>query len=268
MVYGINLDDDMLRARYLQPYELGQPLTGSGRSVPPHLIDQVLVVETADRVAETGAAAWNAATSTGTDRTDDFVVGAPGYLQASSAGVLGPGIRRNPTRVMIVHGRNLAALNALRSFLQALGLVPILWEDAIEETGEGSPHNLDAVTAAMALAQAVVVLFTTDDEARLMPQFSDGDPAEGELRGQPRPNVLIEAGMAIALGRERTILARLGKIRPASDLDGLNAVNLTNDPGPRTALRRRLLTAGCQVNDRSDYLESAVAGDFDSAQIP
>jgi predicted nucleotide-binding protein len=88
----------------------------------------------------------------------------------------------------------------MRSFLQALGLVPILWEDAIEETGEGSPHNLDAVTAAMALAQAVVVLFTPDDEARLMPQFSDGDPGEGELRGQPRPNVLIEAGMAIALG--------------------------------------------------------------------
>jgi Predicted nucleotide-binding protein containing TIR-like domain len=266
MVYGINLDDDMLRSRYLQPYGLGSPVTGGGRSVPSHQIDQVLVVETDDQVSATGAAAWNAATSAGTDRTDDFVLGAPGYLRDSGTEALGPGVRRDPARVMVVHGRNLAALNALRSFLQAVGLVPILWEDAIEETGEGSPHNLDAVTVAMALAQAVVVLFTTDDEARLMPQLNDGNPDEAELRGQPRPNVLIEAGMAIALGRERTILTRLGRIRPASDLDGLNAVNLTNDPGPRTALRRRLLTAGCRVNDRSDYLESAVAGDFDSAQ--
>jgi hypothetical protein len=69
----------------------------------------------------------------------------------------------------------------------------------------------------------------------------------------------------VGLGRERTILTRLGRIRSASDLDGLNAVNLANGHGPRTALRRRLLTAGCRVNDRTDYLEPAVAGDFDGA---
>ena len=166
---------------------------------------------------------------------------------------------------MIVHGRNAAALNALRAFLHSLGLVPVLWEDAIEETGEGSPHNLDAVTAAMSMAQAVVVLFTAEDEARLLPRFWEGEADEEELVGQPRPNVLIEAGMAMALGRQHTILARLGRIRNASDLEGLNAVNLANDNGPRVALRRRLATAGCRLNERTDYLDPGVAGDFDGA---
>ena len=117
----------------------------------------------------------------------------------------------------------------------------------------------------MSVAQAVVVLFTAEDQARLLPQFQDSQSDDDRLEGQPRPNVLIEAGLAMALGRERTILARLGRIRPASDLDGLNAVNLDNRPNPRAALRRRLITAGCRANDRTDYLEPGVAGDFDSA---
>src|SRR5437660_4599630 len=49
----------------------------------------------------------------------------------------------------------------------------------------------------MAKVQAVVVLFSPDDEAKLRAEFitrSDG-PGEKKLRGQPRPNVLFEAGL-------------------------------------------------------------------------
>lgn len=268
MLYAIDLDEDSLRSRYLDPYGQGLPLTAGGRSIAAEVIDQVLVYETPESVDAMGFEAWNAATGTGINRTDDFITGPPGGLRRAEETALGPGVSRDPIRVMIVHGRNTAALNALRSFLQALGLVPILWEDAIAETGEGSPHNLDAVIAAMSLAQAVVVLFTAEDEARLLARFQSGLPEENELAGQPRPNVLIEAGMAIALGRDRTILTRLGPIRDASDLDGLNAVNLSNEHGPRSALRRRLATAGCDINDRTDYLDTGVAGDFDTALTP
>jgi hypothetical protein len=265
MVYAVNVDEATLRERYLRMYESGVPVTAGGRSIPPERVDQVLVYETPDPVGGAGSTGWNEAHSAGTNRTDDFITGPPGGGMIGETGALGPGVHRDTTRVMIVHGRNAAALNAIRAFLQSLGLVPVLWEDAIEETGEGSPHNLNAVAAAMSVAQAVVVIFTPEDEARLLPQFQGDDPSEAELRGQPRPNVLIEAGMAMALGRDRTILTRLGRIRNASDLEGLNAVNLSNENGPRVALRRRLVTAGCQVNGRSDYLEPGVAGDFDAA---
>lgn len=267
MVFGINLEDEAaLRSRYLNAYESGQPLTGGGRSIAAELIDQVLVFETEEIVSEGGSAGFDEAFNGGVNRTDEFITGAPGSQSATGSEPMDPGVARDPTRVMIVHGRNTAALNALRAFLQSLGLQPILWEDAIEETGEGSPHNLNAVMAAMSLAQAVVILFTAEDEARLLPAFREATDDE-DLVGQPRPNVLVEAGLAMGLGRERTILTRLGPIRGASDLDGLNAINIGNGTGPRTALRRRLETAGCRVNDRTDYLEVAVAGDFDGALV-
>lgn len=267
MVFGLNLEDEAaLRSRFLNAYESGQPLTGGGRSIATELIDQVQVFETEGPVSGQASAGFQVAFDGGVNRTDDFITDAPGIQRAAGSEPTDPGVARDPTRVMIVHGRNSAALNALRAFLQSLGLQPILWEDAIEETGEGSPHNLNAVMAAMSLAQAVVVLFTAEDEARLLPAFRDA-PEDEDLVGQPRPNVLVEAGLAMGLGRERTILTRLGPIRGASDLDGLNAVNIGNDMGPRAALRRRLETAGCRVNDRTDYLEVAVAGDFDAAVV-
>jgi predicted nucleotide-binding protein with TIR-like domain len=172
MVYALNLDEATLRDRYLAAYENGLPMTGGGRSIPSDQIDQVLVLETEDRVDEVGSGGWSLASEAGVNRTDDFIVGAPGNRSVPYAEAVAPGIQRDPTRVMIVHGRNVDALNAVRAFLQSLGLVPILWEDAIEETGEGSPHNLSAVTAAMAVAQAVVVIFTAEDEARLLPHLA------------------------------------------------------------------------------------------------
>ena len=131
-VYGINLDESALHTRFLERYEQGLPLTGGGRSVQANKIDQVLVFETSDHVADGGLQGWITASGSGTDRTDDFVTGAPGNWRTDE--VPGPGVMRDPTRVMIVHGRNVEALDALRAFLHSLGLVPILWEDAIEET--------------------------------------------------------------------------------------------------------------------------------------
>ena len=156
----------------------------------------------------------------------------------------------------------------MASFLRSLGLEPILWEDAVEETGLGSPHNLEAVEAAMKVAQAVVVIFTAEDEARVVEQFRDPAlPDEAELQGQPRPNVFLEAGMAMALDRKGTILTRLGSFRGASDVDGLNALRLDNSAQRRAALRRRLRTAECAVDDRDHYLNPAQAGDFDAAMV-
>jgi hypothetical protein len=117
MVYRINLDEDTLRARFLTPYEQGLPVTGGGRSIPPGMIDQVLVFETDEPVPEPGSTAWSSITTNGRDRTDDFVTGAPGSSLASDSDALAPGVHRDPTRVMIVHGRNAMALDAMRAFL-------------------------------------------------------------------------------------------------------------------------------------------------------
>ena len=100
----------------------------------------------------------------------------------------------------------------------------------------------------MDVGQAVVVLLTAEDRAGLLPALGDGDD-DVLLRGQPRQNVTLEAGMAMGIDRARTVLVELGEIRRASDFDGLNAVRLTNDAQTRNALRSRLQTAGCAVDE-------------------
>jgi hypothetical protein len=65
-------------------------------------------------------------------------------------------------------------------------------------------------------------------------------PAEPEyetrLVGRPRPNVLLEAGMAFGAQPTRTILVELGDLRPVSDLTGRNVIRLGAAPGPLHAL--------------------------------
>jgi predicted nucleotide-binding protein len=263
-MYLIDAEQDTLDARVIEPWSEGRPIVMGGRTVLPAAIEEILIFETDAPVQKTLASGFAAAVSGGRNRTDDLIAKAAGGLV--EAVDLGPGIERNPKRVMIVHGRNEAARDAVRAYLVSLGLEPIGWEEAIEETGEASPHNLVAVTASLEVAQAVVVIFTAEDEARLIERFR-GDGDDDQLRGQPRPNVFLEAGMALSLLRHRTILVRLGAFRNASDLDGLNAINMSDGPLSRAALRRRLKNAECAINDREDYLDPSVAGSFEQATL-
>jgi predicted nucleotide-binding protein len=271
--YEVNLDETTLLRKFVEPYRAGEVITGRGdgssrtRLPPsPSLRPTTASLRQRERAAGTGQR-FHVFAIQGRNRTNEYIAGPPGYERPAQPQPTQEEAQRlrDPRRVMLVHGRNQRALDAMRAFLASLGLVPILWEDAVEETGTASPHNLDAVAAAMGLAQAVIVVFTAEDEARLIERFLLEGEAPEELRGQPRANVFLEAGTALALDRERTILTRLGSFRGASDIDGLNAVVLNNGVGPRSALRRRLQTAGCAVNDRQDYLEPGVAGDFEAA---
>jgi predicted nucleotide-binding protein len=154
------------------------------------------------------------------------------------------------------------------TFLRALGLEPIEWDQAVRETGTGSPHNLDAVRAAMEIGQAVVVLLTPEDQAGLLPEFANGDEDDVLLRGQPRQNVILEAGLAMGIDGSRVILVELGRIRRPSDFDGLNTVRLTNSAPSRMSLRTRLETAECAVSEvGSDWTRPEAGGDFDAAVV-
>jgi predicted nucleotide-binding protein len=133
-----------------------------------------------------------------------------------------------------------------------------------------SPHNLDAVRAAMDLGQAVVVILTAEDQGGRLPWLAGPDDEEDLLlQGQPRQNVVLEAGMAMGIDRNRTVLVEIGRIRRPSDFDGLNTVRLTNDVNTRSALRSRLRDAGCLVNDSgNDWLSPQSGGDFEACVIP
>ena len=255
-----NLRRDDLIGRIVGPWDRGEAIMWDGQQVPVSELTSIIIRTTEDRLPSDGGF------PTDSDVTNEWIVGLPGRL-ASSPSPASSSAPLDSRRVMVVHGRNSAARSAMFSFLRALGLSPIEWDQAIAETGQGSPHNLEAVRAAMQASQAVVVLLTAEDRAGLLPDLS-GTPADHELQGQPRQNVLLEAGLAMGISPDRTILVQLGPLRLASDFDGLNAVRLTNDPERRSALRTRLASAGCPVDDSgTDWLGASGGGDFDGTIV-
>lgn len=158
---------------------------------------------------------WYAA-SKGDDVTDKFITGPPGNgtTATGSARLDAPGATSSDHRaVFVVHGPDLSARTAMFEFLRSLDLKPIEWNQAIGMTGKGSPYVGEVLNAAFSHAQAVIVLMTPDDEARLAREFvRDGEEeTEGRLTRQARPNVMFEAGMAIGYGEARTILVETGR---------------------------------------------------------
>ena len=126
--------------------------------------------------------------------------------------------------VFVIHGHNQAAKDGMFAFLRALNLRPLEWGQAVSLTGKPLPSSFEVVQAGLGAAQCVVVLLTGDDMTGPI-----GMP-EAEIP-QPRPNVLVEMGMALATaGPERTVLVQFENLRAVSDIAGLNSILLSNDP--------------------------------------
>ncbi len=173
----------------------------------------------------------------------------------------------DPKLVFVVHGRNIAARDAMFTFLRAIGLRPIEWSQAIGLTGEGSPYVGAILDSAFDAAQAVVVLLTPDEITYLRPEYSHGpDDPDYTPAAQARPNVLFEAGMAMGRNSSRTVLVEFGRVRPFSDVFGRHAVRFDASPETRHDLANRLQNARCDVDlSGSDWLS---AGDFTMPPAP
>jgi predicted nucleotide-binding protein len=165
--------------------------------------------------------------------------------------------------VFVVYGRDWEARDALFRLLRFLDLRPLEWEKLVHATAEGSPFLGKVVADAPALAQAAVVILTPDDEVRLHPRLRHDPEDAFELRRalQPRPNVLLELGMALAAFPQRTIIVEFGTMRPFADLAGRNVIRFDAGSSPHIALKSiagRLKNAGCPVDDRgTDWLNVA-----------
>jgi len=91
---------------------------------------------------------------------------------------------------------------------------------------------------------------TPDDDAKLKPVFVTDDDEDFERRwtGQPRPNVLFEAGYAMGMYPDSTVLVKVGKLRAFSDISGRHVVRLTNSTESRQDFARRLTAIGMDVD--------------------
>lgn len=154
-------------------------------------------------------------------------------------------------KVWVVYGRDEKRRDAVFTFLRSVGLRPIEWTSALAATKKGSPHVSEVLDTGFEDSGATVVLFTPDDEAKLKREFlKKGDPAhEKNLTGQPRQNVIFEAGMAFGRHPDKTMLVEVGTLRPISDLVGRHTVRLSNAMATRQQFVVRLRAIGCPVDD-------------------
>ena len=165
--------------------------------------------------------------------------------------------KKQANAVFVVHGRDLKARDNLTIFLRSLSVDVIEWEKALELTKKANPYIKEVIDVGFAHAQAIVVLLTPDDEAKLRAPFiRKGEPAhEKKLMGQPRQNVTFEAGLAFGQYEKNTILVQVGKVRPMSDVAGIHIVHLTGSPTSRRQMVGKLKVTGVKYDDSgADWL--------------
>lgn len=155
----------------------------------------------------------------------------------------------DPREVMVVHGRDEAVRRAMFSFLRAIGLHPIEWSEAVDATGSAAPYIGDVLDRAFAMAQAVVVVLTPDEEVVLRPGLRTGAThQEIQPARQARANVIFEAGIALSKHADRTVLVEIGDVRAFSDIAGRHTVRMDGSVKKRQDVAQRLEKAGCKVD--------------------
>lgn len=263
-VFATDKTRDWIEERILAPRRRGMPIAVQGRELAwaeiEHVwisVSEVSISELVARVKARDAASpvpmlsstsysWRAA-GYAKDMTDELIdgpVGSPGAVESASDAA-------DPRKVMVVHGRDEEARRAMFDFLRALRLDPQEWSELVAATGSAAPYIGQVLDKAFEIAKAVVVLFTPDDEGWLKDTFRlPSDPLD-ETHPTPRarPNVLFEAGMALGVHPDRTVLVELGTLRPFSDIYGRHVIRLDHTEGPLREIAKRLKTAGCDVNE-------------------
>lgn len=260
-----NLSRSDVEEHFVHPWDAGADIVVGGKVFAPSE-SQIMVREGPELDVDIarGLTAWLVVTETCEVVTDEFISRPPGSRSPESDAA---GPVADLRRVAVVHGRDSAAKDSLFALLRALDLRPLEWTELIRVTGSAAPSNRNVVEQLFALAQAVVVLATPDDEVRLHPDLvpNPDSRGEGSMVCQPRANVLLEAGMALALHPDRTVFVEVGVCRLPSDLDGTNVVRLDGTVPPLHDLAQRLESAGCEVSrDGTDWLEARRFAELDA----
>jgi predicted nucleotide-binding protein len=146
--------------------------------------------------------------------------------------------------MFVVHGRDTKLNQDMYSFLAAIGIVPMEWDHAIKAAkGGANPIVGDVIRHIMEKVQGVMVLLSPDEEARLSPKLASPTDKKKKrhLKGlQPRPNVILEAGLALGAHSDKTILVQVGDLREISDIAGMHMVHLDDSFASRKRLADRL----------------------------
>lgn len=225
------------------------------------LLPQIRARRQRDGISVPIPARWYVAKD-GQEVTEQFISGPPGTGPRPDP-TKATAFAKNRKAVMVIYGHDEQANDALFGWLRAIGLHPREWSQLIRATGSASPYIGEVLDKALRDVQAVVAFFTPDEYVTA----AETDRGRGRL--QARPNVLIEAGMALIAHPTRTIIAVLGDQELPSDLAGRHYVRLSHtDVDPLNDLAGRLGDAGCDIDlSGRDWLHPSRFPDRDSTAL-
>ena len=160
-----------------------------------------------------------------------------------------PNADKRRRTVYIVYGQNEDEKEKIGAKLKTLGLTAITKKDVVG-LSDGSSFIGHILDTAFEQAQAVIVLLTGDEEARLRKQFQHSDDTDFEknFSYQPTQDQIFEAGYAFGKLPGRTILLQTGNIRLFSDIAGRYILNYAETLENADLLCGCLLRAGCIIN--------------------
>ena len=230
----LDLSEDQLRERFVEPYERGEPIIINGKTIPTSDLDRILIscseTDSAPLIAR--AKASNAASSVimlggpslewqaadlAKDVTDDLIRGAPGYLASKPQGTRKTATRTQTSskKIFVVHGHDHELKADVEVFLRDLGLEPVVLHREPDEGRivlEKFEHYSDVGYA--------IVLLTPDDVGFPATQLSKKD-TERQVEYRARQNVIFELGFfAGKLGRSRVCCIYKSGVTLPSDLSG------------------------------------------------
>ncbi len=145
---------------------------------------------------------------------------------------------REPDRVFVVHGRDVAAKESVVEFLRGVGLTPIVLHD---QPNKGRPLLTKFFSEAQ-LVTFAVILMTGDDVGGL---------DEGSLTPRARQNVILELGYFLSHLGQPNVCALVGVgLEVPSDFHGIVYVPLDDQMEWQRELLRELRAAGLPVVTR------------------
>lgn len=163
-------------------------------------------------------------------------------------------------KVFVVTGRNEKLRISIFNLLRALKLEPMEWMEVISSTGHPDAYIHEAIKKSMDDAGAVVVIMAPEEKATLLEEFRS-DPGDGKTYRQSRPNVIFEAGLALGLKEEKTLILQFGESRIFTDILGkhiLKYVGKNQDIKFKNDLLHKLQIAGCSCSAGNDYYQISI----------
>ncbi|EFM2100120.1 nucleotide-binding protein [Escherichia coli] len=249
-----DLTKEQLIARFIEPYELGNPITVNGTTIQPSEIERVTVKESANVIesyipaieaenARSGfisfgvslvdQAIWQA-----TDVTDEFVTGPVGHKKEllKKKPTASP-INKNSDKVFIVHGHDEGAKIRTARFIEQLDFKAVILHEQVS-SGRTIIEKIEQFTD----VGFAVVLYTPDDLGHQKDQSE-------QIKLRARQNVVFEHGYLIGkLGRARVMALVDGELELPNDISGVVYTKMDEAGGWRLSLAQELKQAGYNVD--------------------